>query len=441
MAATRFARPQLRGVLRDPGLCEAPHPSKQADDFRLASAELAALQRFQARLANIRPTVTADSTSPARTHPRLQQQRLERHARWRLRWRRRGESSFLLLSALVLAALLLFAFAGPLASGLRRVVELGLQLPLLSVLALGLLGAWRQRRTLQRFELDTTQGWLATLPIAPALQARARWHLRQRTASLQMLSGAVAVVAGIALGLMSAADAPRVCAGLLLAIALGLLSTLLLPNNRDSTRAPVLRSRALGWSSPPRWAGPLPQLPLWQRRQAIRGWRGGKAWVWLLPLGLLVLAGEGARVLAGMLILVAVLPWLRTTLDACATALRGSALLLATTPLQRSRFVASGWRYPASRALMASLLVALALAAMGAPLWLLLVGGSGFLLLCLLELALMLRYPLSRGRQRAQLMAELALLILLAQAGLGPTVLVIAAVRIGWHVHQSRRHP
>jgi hypothetical protein len=385
--------------------------------------------------------VTADLIRPAHVHPRLQQQRFELRARLRSLWRRRGESGFLLLSALALAALLLFALAGPLATGLRRVIELGLQLPLLSVLVLGLLSGWRQRRTLHRFELDTAQGWLAALPIAPAVQARARWQLRQRTAALQLLAGAVAVAAGVALGLLSAVDALRVCIGLLLAIALGLLATWRLPNDRPSTQATVLRSQVLGWTTPPRWAGPLPQLPLWQRRQAIRHWRGGKAWVWLLPLGLLVLAGEGARVLAGMLILVAVLPWLRTLLDASANALHDAALLLMTTPLPRDRFVASGWRYPASRAALASALVAVALAAMGAPLWLLLVGGGGFLLLCLLELALMLRYPLSRGRQRAQLMAELALLILLAQAGLVPVVLVIAAARIGWHVHQSRRHP
>ncbi|WP_395793202.1 hypothetical protein [Aquimonas sp.] len=401
--------------------------------------ELAASPRFEARPGSHRATVIANLLTPAREHPRLQQQRLELRARLRLLLQRRGESSFLLLSALVFAVLMLFAFAGPLATGLRRMVELGLQLPLLSVLVLGLLSGSRQRRTLHRFELDTAQGWLAALPIAPALQARARWQLRLRTALLQLLAGALAVVVGVALGLVSAADAPQVCIGLLLALALGLLSTLLIPNNRRITHAPLLRSRVLGWTTPPRWAGPLPQLPLWQRRQAIRNWRGGKAWVWLLPLGLLVLAGEGAQMLAGMLILVAVQPWLRTLLDASATALREATLLLTTTPLRRDRFVASGWRYPASRAVLASVLVTVALAAMGAPLWLLLVGGGGFLLLCLLELALMLRYPLSRGRQRAQLMAELALLILLAQAGLGPAVLVIAAARIGWHVHQSRR--
>ena len=102
-------------------------------------------------------------------------------------------------------------------------------------------------------------------------------------------------------------------------------------------------------------------------------------------------------------------------------------------------FCRSGWRYPASRALLASLVFALALTLFGASPLVVALGAFGFLLLCGLEIVLMLHYPRSRARQRGQLMAEVALLLVLAREGLGPAVLLPAIGLIGWHAWRARR--
>jgi hypothetical protein len=144
-------------------------------------------------------------------------------------------------------------------------------------------------------------------------------------------------------------------------------------------------------------------------------------------------------VLAGMLVLVVMLPWLRTLLDASARALAEAERLLLATPRSRVEFCASGWRYPASRALLASGVFALALALFGASPIFIALGGLGFLLVCGLEIALMLHYPRSRARQRGQLMAEVTLLLVLAREGLGPVVLLLAMGLIAWHARRARR--
>ncbi|SDD33729.1 hypothetical protein [Aquimonas voraii] len=385
-------------------------------------------------------------------HPHLQQSALEARARLR-QWRSRpGETLFHLLAMLALAMLATF-FLGALSTRLSPLVEAwrghgGSALGLFVLIALAAL----QRRA-RRFEAASRAiDWLSALPVGLTLQRRGqRQHLL-----LGLGLGLLWVLAGSLAALASRVLAPHEAlvlatqgmAAVLLAggLTLALQSR---PGRLQGARTtassapaeakPTLGSEARGWAVAPRWLGPWPELGQLQRRSSQRAWRSGRAWVWLLPLGLMVLAGEGARVLAGMLLLVLMLPWLRTALDASARALAEAERLLLATPRSRIEFCRSGWRYPASRALLASVVCALALSLFGAPPLNIALGALALLLLCGLEIALMLHYPRSRARQRGQLMAEVALLLVLAREGLGPAVLLPALGMIGWHAWRARR--
>jgi hypothetical protein len=385
-------------------------------------------------------------------HPLLAQTALELRARVRQWWRRPGESLFhgLALSALAALAVVLLQSQ---AARLLPVLDLWRAQPMAACTLFGLLALWRMHRRAVRFEAAShALGWWAALPIAPALQRRGlAEQLVLGIAVGALWVTALAAAAGLA-GLFTASDARVFLLQTLVALSLGGGLVFLLrgragvskrgaaaPSMTDSS-AP-LRSEVRGWSVAPGWLGPWPELGQLQRRQAQRAWRGGRAWVWFLPLGLLVLAGEGARVMAGMLVLVVMLPWLRTLMDASARALAEAERLLLATPRTRVALRASGWRYPASRTLLATGVFALALALFGASPLVIAFGALGFSLICGLEIALMLHYPRSRARQRGQLMAEVALLLVLAREGLGPAVLLVAVGLIAWHAWRARRLP
>lgn len=385
-------------------------------------------------------------------HPLLAQTALELRARVR-QWRQRpGESLFHGLALSALAALAVVSLQSQ-AARLLPVVDLWRAQPLPALTLFGLLAVWRMHRCAARFEAAShALGWWAALPIAPSLQRRGlAEQLVLGIAVGALWVTALAAAAGLA-GLLTANDTAVLLLQTLVALTLGGGLVFLLraragaskrvaatQSTTDST-AP-LRSEVRGWSVAPRWLGPWLEVGQLQRRHAQRAWRSGRAWVWLLPLGLLVLAGEGARVLAGMLVLVVMLPWLRTVLDASARALAEAERLLLATPRSRIEFCGSAWRYPASRALLASGVFALALVLFGASPLVIALGALGFLLICGLEIALMLHYPRSRARQRGQLMAEIALLLVLAREGLGPAVLLPAIGMIGWHAWRARRLP
>lgn len=387
---------------------------------------------------------------PLPDHPLLAQAAFELRARVR-QWRHRpGESLFhgLAISALcALAVVLLHSQV----SRLLPLVELWRGQPVAALTLLALLASWRMQRRAARFETASRGlGWLSALPVAPALQRRGLAEQLALGISVDALWAAAFTAAAGLSGVFTANDARAFLLQALVALTLagglvfGMHGRVRTPAHARTgfevagTAAP-LRSEARGWAVAPRWLGPWPELGQLQRRRSQRAWRSGRAWVWLLPLGLLVLAGEGARVFAGMLLLVVMLPWLRTTLDASARALAESERLLLATPRSRIDFCRSGWRYPASRALLASLVFALALTLFGASPLVIALGALGFLLLCGLEIALMLHYPRSRARQRGQLMAEVALLLVLAREGLGPAVLLPAIGMIGWHAWRARR--
>lgn len=384
-------------------------------------------------------------------HPLLAQSALELSARIR-RWRSRpSEALFHALAIVVLTGLGVAALAAS-ATRLEAALDqvLALPLPGLAVLTAALL--WRLRRSSAEFlRKARSAGWLSALPVSLALHRRGL----VRHLALNALGLASAGLLGLlVLGLVLPLE-PVSMAGLLgvwlTAVLLALLGACVLaihglasesrgPGIGHSETVP-LRSAVRAWSQPPRWLGPWPELGQLQRRTAQRGWRSGRAWVWLLPLGLLVLAGEGARVLAGMLLLVGMLPWLRTVLDSSARALAEAECLLLATPRSPADYCRSGWRYPASRVTLASLMLAIALALFGAPPWVLVLGVLAFVLACALEIALMLHYPRSRARQRGQLIAELTLLLVLAREGLGPAVLLIAVAMVAWHGWRARRLP
>ena len=387
---------------------------------------------------------------PTSLHPRLAQSALELRARWRL-WRRRpGESLFHALALLALFGLAT-GLLQTLAPRLQPLLELWRAQPLAATSAFLLLAFWRLHQRARRFEIASrAHGWLSALPLAPAVQRRGLSQQLLLGIGIGLLWTALFALAARLSRLFNANEAGallmQMLASLLLAGGLvqlaraGQAGTRAEPMNSASLAgARPLRSEARGWAVAPRWLGPWPELGQLQRRRSQRAWRSGRAWVWLLPLGLMVLAGEGARVFAGMLLLVVMLPWLRTTLDASARALAEVERLLLATPRSRVDFCRSGWRYPASRALLASVLFALALTLFGASPLVVALGAFGFLLLCGLEIALMLHYPRSRARQRGQLMAEVALLLVLAREGLGPAVLLPAIAMIGWHAWRARR--
>ncbi len=392
-------------------------------------------------------------------HPLLAQTALELRARVR-QWRQRpGESLFHGLALSALAALAVVSLQSQ-AARLLPVVELWRAQPLPALTLFGLLAVWRMHRRAARFEAAShALGWLAALPVAPALQRRGlAGQLVLGIAISALWAAAVAAAAGLA-GLLSVNDARVFLLQTLVALTFGGSLIFVWRGRADASKrvrpridsagaSAPLRSEVRGWSAAPRWLGPWFEVGQLQRRHAQRAWRSGRAWVWLLPLGLLVLAGEGARVLAGMLVLVVMLPWLRTVLAASARALAEAERLLLATPRSRIEFCGSAWRYPASRALLASGVFALALVLFGAsPLVIALsplviaLGALGFLLIFGLEIALMLHYPRSRARQRGQLMAEIALLLVLAREGLGPAVLLPAIGMIGWHAWRARRLP
>jgi hypothetical protein len=385
-------------------------------------------------------------------HPQLAQSALELRARWR-RWRLRpGESLFHALSLLALFGLSA-ALLHALIPRLQALLEFWRGQPLVATLALLLFAIWRLHLFVRRFEIASqAYGWLSTLPLGPDLQRLGLGQTLLLAVGTHLLWTAVFALAAVLSGLFSLADAGDLLLQMLSALLLAGGLVRLMRSARTSTGAlradasllagvSPLRSEVRGWAIAPRWLGPWPELGQLQRRGAQRAWRSGRAWVWLLPLGLLVLAGEGARVLAGMLVLVVMLPWLRTVLDASARALAEAERLLLATPRSRIEFCGSAWRYPASRALLASGVFALALVLFGASPLVIALGALGFLLICGLEIVLMLHYPRSRARQRGQLMAEIALLLVLAHEGLGPAVLLPAIGMMGWHAWRARRLP
>lgn len=389
-------------------------------------------------------------SSPTGLHPQLAQSALELRARWR-QWRGRpGESLFHALALLVLFGLAT-GLLQTLAPRLQPLLELWRAQPLAAMSALLLLAIWRLHQRARRFEIASqAEGWLSALPLAPALQRRGLSQQLLLGIGIGLLWTALFALAAVLARLFSANDAVALLLQMLAAllVAGGLVRLALAgraatgaghPDSWSLAGARPLRSEARGWASAPRWLGPWPELGQLQRRSSQRAWRSGRAWVWLLPLGLMVLAGEGARVFAGMLLLVVMLPWLRSTQDASARALAEAERLLLATPRARFDFCRSGWRYPASRALFASGAFALALTLFGASPLFIALGGFGFLLVCGLEIALMLHYPRSRARQRGQLMAEIALLLVLAREGLGPAVLLPAMALIAWHTRRARR--
>lgn len=386
------------------------------------------------------------------THPHLQQSALEVRARLR-QWRSRpGETVFHLLALLaltMLASLVLGALStrfSPLVDAWRShgLTALGLFV----LIALAALRRWARR-----FEAASSEmGWLSALPVTVAVQRSGRRQHLLLGLGLGLLWVLAAAVGASASGVLAPHEVPVLAAQGMAAVLLAGGLTLALQSRSSPLRGSkttsssasaaaqaTLASEARGWAAAPRWLGPLPELGQLQRRSSQRAWRSGRAWVWLLPLGLMVLAGEGARVFAGMLLLLVILPWLRTTLDASARALAEVERLLLATPRSRLELCRSGWRYPASRALLASGACALALALFGASPLVITLGALGFLLLCGLEIALMLHYPRSRARQRGQLMAEIALLLVLAREGLGPATLLPAIGMIGWHTWRARR--
>lgn len=385
-------------------------------------------------------------------HPRIRQSALEVRARLR-QWRSRpGETAFHLLALLALA-MLAALFLGALSTRLLPLVEAwrghgATSLGLFVVIALATL----QRRA-RRFEAAASEmGWLSALPVTVNLQRRGRRQHLLLGLGLGLLWTVALALAALASGVIAPHEALVLMAQGMTAVLLAGGLALALQSRPDrfqgsrttsssasANAKPTLGSEARGWAVAPRWLGPWPELGQLQRRSSQRAWRSGRAWVWLLPLGLLVLAGEGARVLAGMLLLVVMLPWLRTTLDASARALAEAERLLLATPRSRLDFCRSGWRYPASRAMFAGGVFALALTLFGASPLFVALGALTLLLLCGLEIALMLHYPRSRARQRGQLMAEIALLLVLAREGLGPAVLLPALGMIGWHAWRARR--
>jgi len=354
-----------------------------------------------------------------------------------------------------LTALLLFGLLGPLAPQLRALIALLQSWPGLSLLALGLLLGLRQRAPLQRFERHSREGWTAALPVCPALQRAALRRCVLQQALLQLGLGAAGLLAltmartlpltGLSLGL----------GGLLVATLLGAgLGWVLRPRGSAEalTRGTPLPSRVRAWTTAPRgldalprglialprWLGPLPQLAQWQRRDAIRAWRGGRGWVWLLPLWLMIPAGEAGQVLLGLALFGAGFAWLRNVLDASARALGAADRVLAATPYSSRTFCRSVLPYPLSRLLAAALACAGVLAALGAGLAMAMLAATVVIALGGLELSLSLRFPRSRARQRLRLLAESTLLVLLAQQGLGALALLLAFARAAWHLHRAR---
>lgn len=386
---------------------------------------------------------------PRPLHPLLAQKTLEARARIR-RWRQRpAEASFhgLAFAALALLAVLALQAAAP---RVQALIALCLAHPLAAVAILTLAASGWLHRQARAFRVACfEQGWLSALPVRRQLH---RQGLRQQLSIGALGLALCAAIAALALWALLPLPTGHALALLLqwlLATGLGFASILALHLRDRSLRgiaAPStriresLRSQARAWPAAPRWLGPWPELGQLQRRCAQRDWRSGRAWVWLLPLGLLVLAGEAARVFAGMLLLVGLLPWLRTVLDSSARAIAEADCVLQATPRSRALFCSSAWRYPSTRAALASLAVALALGLFGASPWVVALGGLGFLLVCGLEIALMLRYPRSRARQRGQLMAETALLLVLAREGLGPGILPIALALMAWHAWRARKY-
>lgn len=385
-------------------------------------------------------------------HPRIRQSALEVRARLR-QWRSRpGETAFHLLALLALA-MLATLFLGALSTRLSPLVEAwrghgATTLGLFVVIALAAL----QRRA-RRFEAASSEmGWLSALPVTVNLQRRGRHQHLLLGLGLGLLWTLALALGALASRVLAPHEALVLATQGMTAVLLAGGLALALQSRPDrfqgsrttsssasANAKPTLGSEARGWAVAPRWLGPWPQLGQLQRRSSQRAWRSGRAWVWLLPLGLMVLAGEGARVFAGMLLLVVMLPWLRTTLDASARALAEAERLLLATPRSRLAFCRSGWRYPASRAMFAGGVFALALTLFGASPLVIALGALTLLLLCGLEIALMLHYPRSRARQRGQLMGEIALLLVLAREGLGPAVLLPALGMIGWHAWRARR--
>lgn len=374
----------------------------------------------------------------------LAQRQLQLRARLQRLRRRPGEALFLGLAWLAAALLAAFALRGP-ASAHGAALWSQLQAAgAWLLLPTGLLYALRCRSLLAEFR-RSGGGWLAALPVAPALQrwGERRWLLQRAALDLLMLACLTAVLG--ALLSAPASETLRLTAWLALAMLPGLGLVLALER---STEPPPLDGNAAARSLPsavhaasgqPRPRGPLPQVGLLQQRLARRHWRGGRGGVWLLPLGLMVLAGEGARVMAGMLLLVAVLPWWRVRMAAAAEALGQIETLLRATPRRARDVRASGWQQPALASALMSAALGCALLLFSADGWLLALFLAGFVLLCSLEIALMLHFPSAPARRRSLLLAETTALVLLARDGFGPLVLLPGLLLVAWHLHAAGR--
>lgn len=405
--------------------------------------------RGATRAPDLMPALPFDAAvAPTRLpkHPALAQHQLELRARLRRLRSRPGEALFLLLAWLAAALLAALALRGPAAAHAMSLWTQAQAAGVWLLLPAGLLYGLRCRSALARFR-RSSGGWLAALPVAAAVQRQGeRRGLLQRAAVDLLALACLTAALGVLLS-APALETLRLTAWLALAMLAGLALVLALDRSAGAPRlgsedaARSLPSAVHAATARARPRGPLPQTGLLQQRLARRHWRGGRGGIWLLPLGLMVLAGEGARVMAGMLLLVAVLPWWRVRMAAAAQALGQIETLLRASPRRAIDVRASSWQQPALASALMAAALSCALLLFGAGGWLLALFLAGFVLLCSLEIALMLHYPSAPARRRSLLLAEITALALLARDGFGPLVLLPGLLLVAWHVHAAGRRP
>jgi hypothetical protein len=195
-------------------------------------------------------------------------------------------------------------------------------------------------------------GWWGAAPLAPGAATRTLWlllvvavfalcllaawpawvlahfapqpaHLQPALLSLTLAAGGGALLAGIA---VACSKHPRAA--------------------RAGIHVPLL---PMSWPDDTR----LPHLCDWQRREALRRWRGGGHFGMIgVSLATLPMSAP-LREVAGIALLAGSLAWLTLVLRACADVAAEAGDVLRATPVHAGRLRGASWRYPAFAALCA----------------------------------------------------------------------------------------
>ncbi|UXI67977.1 hypothetical protein [Tahibacter amnicola] len=354
----------------------------------------------------------------AALHPYFREQQLVLRNRITGAWRRWPETLFHAIAWTVLAGVAVWALRRLDGDRIGLALRFVAEQPLPAGLGFAMLGFMLIRSHTLSLAQELRHGWWGAMPVAASTTRRSLLLTSLLFTTLANLAGAGVLLGIAAVSRKSQHWLPVLLlthtVGLWLGAALGHASARRTharpprPRERDHSSAPVV-------PMPGQHAAGLRHFPEWQRRDALRRWRsGGRVWQ-LGAFALLIPGNEGLLSLAGLILLGISLIWYGLALRASEDVIVRSTALFAALPLPFPRLAHASVRYPFAAWLCAAALGGAGMGMQGATIPVAI--GYGLVLgaASALALALTLRYRNRPRTARVRVVAEILLVISLAQ--------------------------